>query len=129
MKKFIISLFTAGLLTLTVATGSAAQTAPKSVIHVVTVAWNDDATPQQIEKAIKGVQGLPSKFKGITRVWTRAIKIQNAAGADVKKTHAFVMEFADEKALKEYAGSPAQLEWYKSYEGIRKVSTTFDITN
>ena len=39
------------------------------------------------------------------------------------------MEFASEQALKEYAGSPAQMEWYKVYESIRESSTTFDITN
>ena len=40
-----------------------------------------------------------------------------------------VMEFTGEQALKEYAGSDAQKEWYKVYEGIRERSTTFDITN
>jgi hypothetical protein len=39
------------------------------------------------------------------------------------------MEFADEQALKDYANSPAQQEWYKVYTPIRGRSTTFDITN
>ena len=36
---------------------------------------------------------------------------------------------ADEAALKAYADSPAQKEWYKIYIPIREESTTFDITN
>jgi len=61
--------------------------------------------------------------KGITRVWVKSIKVQG------DKTHAFVMEFADEAALKAYTGSAAQKEWYQIYLPIREESTTFDITN
>ena len=39
------------------------------------------------------------------------------------------MEFASEDALKKYAESPAQKEWYKVYLPIREESTTHDITN
>jgi hypothetical protein len=39
------------------------------------------------------------------------------------------MEFTGEAALKEYAGSEAQQEWYKVYEPIREQSVTFDVTN
>jgi hypothetical protein len=45
------------------------------------------------------------------------------------RTHIFVMEFADEKALADYANSDAQLEWYKVYTPIRDRSATSDITN
>ncbi|MCX6956287.1 MAG: Dabb family protein [Verrucomicrobia bacterium] len=128
MKKLLLTLLTAGLLAFSAATASA-QTAPKSVIHVVTVAFKEGTTPAQIDAAIAAVQKLPSTFKGITHVWTKAIKVQNAEGAKVKKTHVFVMEFASEAALKEYDGSDAQKEFYKSYLDIRAVSTTFDITN
>jgi hypothetical protein len=102
---------------------------PKSVIHVVTVVWKEGATPEQINAAIEGVKNLPKSFPGITRVWTRPIKLQNQRGAEKPLSHAFVMEFASEQALKDYAGSPAQLEWYKSYEPVRDRSTTHDITN
>ena len=122
MKKLITILLTAGLLTLGAATASA-QTAPKSVIHVVTVSWKAGTTPEQIKAALDGVKALPAKFKGITRVWTRSIKVQGG------KANAFVMEFVDEAALKAYADSPAQKEWYKVYVPIREESTTFDITN
>lgn len=128
MKKFILSLITVGLLAFSAATASA-QTAPKSVIHVVTVAWKEGTKPEQIQGALDAAQKLPAQFKGITRVWTRAIKVQNVSEAKTKKTHVIVMEFADEAALKAYDGSDAQKEWYKSYLDIRGQSTTFDITN
>lgn len=107
----------------------AADTAPKSVVHVVTVAFKAEATPAQVAAALDGVKQLPAKYAGITHVWTNAIKVQNPEGAKVKKTHVIVMEFASEQALKDYTDSPAQKEWYKLYLPIREVSTTYDITN
>lgn len=127
MKKLLTALLTATLLSSGVA--FAADTAPKSVIHVVTVAWNDGTTPEQIQAALNGVKALPAGFPGITRVWVKSIKVQNAPGTTVKRTHVFVMEFKDEQALKDYTDSPAQLEWYKLYTPIRAQSTTHDITN
>ncbi|MCR6657765.1 MAG: Dabb family protein [Opitutus sp.] len=123
MKKILLSLFTAGLLAFASSSALAGDTAPKSVIHVVTVSWKSGTTPEQIQAALDGVQALPSKFKGITRVWTKTLKAQGG------KSHAIVMEFADEAALKDYSGSDAQKEWYKVYTNIRESSTTFDITN
>jgi hypothetical protein len=128
MKKLFTSLLVAGALAAG-SIASAADTAPKSVIHIVTVAFKEGTTPAQIQAALDGAQKLPSQFKGITRVWTKAIKVQNVAEAKVKKTHVIVMEFASEQALKEYADSPAQKEWYKVYTDIRQQSTTFDVTN
>jgi uncharacterized protein (DUF1330 family) len=110
-------------------TKGAMNTAPKSVIHVVTVAWKKEATEAQIKAALEGVRALPATYKGITRVWTKSIKVQNAAGTTLPRTHAFVMEFADEAALKNYTDSEAQKKWYELYLPIRESSTTHDITN
>jgi uncharacterized protein (DUF1330 family) len=125
MKTLLSILTLAGLLTFGLATASAqsSQSAPKTVIHVVTVSWKEGTTPEQIQAALDGAQKLPSQFKGISRVWTKTIKAQG------ERTHAIVMEFASEQALKEYSGSDAQKEWYKVYTNIRDRSTTFDITN
>jgi Stress responsive A/B Barrel Domain len=122
MKILTLTLIAACLLTLSAANLSA-QTEPKSVIHVITVAWKKGTTPEQIQAAMDGVRALPGRYKGVLRVWTRSIKVQG------DKANAIVMEFADEAALKAYAGSPAQKEWYKVYMPIRDESTTFDITN
>ena len=123
MKKIALALLTASLLAFGASSASAADTTPKSVIHVVTVAWKDGTTPEQIKAALDGAVALPAKYKGITRVWVKSIKVQGG------KNNAIVMEFADEAALKAYTDSPAQKEWYKAYLPIRKESTTFDITN
>ena len=103
----------------------AADSAPKTVIHVITIQWKPTATPAQIEKAIQGAEALPSQYPGITRVWTKAIKKQLPEGY----THVIVMEFSSEDALTKYAGSAAQKKWYEVYMPIREESRTSDITN
>ena len=124
MNKLTTILLAAVLLAFGASTLSAqTPTAPKTVIHVVTVKWKADATPAQIQAALDGVKALPAAYPGITRVWTKSIKVQGG------KANALVMEFADEAALKGYTDSPAQKEWYKVYTPIREESTTFDITN
>lgn len=132
MKKLISILLTTAFLGLGAVNLSAAMEsdiAPKSVIHVVTLAWKADATPAQIQAALDGVKAMARKSPGITRVWVRSIKVQNAPGTTVPRSHAFVMEFASEQALTDYSESPEQQEWYKLYIPIRESSTTFDITN
>lgn len=129
MKKLFALVLTAVALALGTTGALAADTAPKSVIHVVTVAWKAGTTPEQIQAALDGAKALPASYKGITRVWTKAVKVQNAPGTTVKRTHIIVMEFADEKALADYTDSDAQKAWYKLYTPIREQSTTHDITN
>lgn len=138
MNKLITTLLAASLFALGTATASAQAepkekkakkaaaapaAAPKSVIHVVTVSWKAGTTPEQIKAALDGAQKLPAAYKGITRVWTKTVKAQG------DRSHAIVMEFASEQALKDYTDSEAQKEWYKVYLPIRERSTTFDITN
>jgi hypothetical protein len=108
---------------------SALADAPKSVIHFITVAFKADATPEKIQAALDGAQKLPTQYKGITRVWTKALKVQNVEEAKVKKTHLIAIEFADEAALKAYTDSDAQKKWYELYLPLREQSTTYDVTN
>lgn len=129
MKKLLTTLALLASLTLGVAAARAADAAPKSVIHVVTVAWKDGTTPEQIQAALDGAQALPAKYAGITRVWTKAVKNQWKIDDKTKVQNIIVMEFADEAALKAYADSDAQKEWYKVYLPIRGSSRTSDITN
>jgi len=104
---------------------AAAQTAPKTVIHIINVKWKDDATPEQIKAAVDAAHQLPSKYPGIKRVWTRNIKYQGQEGYK----QAIVMEFESEDALKKYDNSPAQQWWYKVYLPVRDESRTHDVTN
>jgi len=122
MKKLLFTVVAAVLLA-SISLQAAAQK-PASVIHVVTIKWKAGTTPQQIASALKGAETIANTYTGITRVWTRSIKVQGDG-----YTHALVMEFKDEKSLKDYADSPAQKEWYKIYLPLREESTTHDITN
>jgi antibiotic biosynthesis monooxygenase (ABM) superfamily enzyme len=119
MKKLLT--LVAALLSFTVA--SAADTAPKSVMHVVTVSWKKDATPEQIQAALDGAHAIPAAYPGVLRVWTKTIKAQG------ERTHVIAMEFKDEQALKDYTDSAAQKKWYEVYRPVRERSTTFDVTN
>ena len=143
MKKLLLTLVSVGVIALgavsasaqtdkkekrakkkdAMASAAATESAPKSVIHIITVNFKEGTTPEQIKTAIDGAHALPGKYKGITHVWTRAIKNQT------DKSHIIVMEFASEQALKDYADSDAQKEWYKVYEAIRERSVTSDVTN
>jgi hypothetical protein len=110
-----LALMTSGLL--------AAPAKPTSVIHVITVKWKADATPAQIDKAIKAAETM--NYPGLKNVWTRPIKMQ----LDEGYKNIIVMEFTSEDALKKYADSPAQKAWYEVYMPIREESKTHDITN
>ena len=122
MNKLLITAV-AAVLFAAVSLHAAAQK-PTSVIHVVTIKWKAGTTPDQIVSALKGAEAIANTYTGITRVWTRSIKVQGEG-----YTHALVMEFRDEQALKDYVDSPAQKEWYEIYLPLREESTTHDITN
>ena len=122
MKKLFAAIVTASLLAFGFA-HAADQSAPTSVMHVVTVAWKDGTTPEQIKAALDGALALPQHYKGLSHVWVKTLKAQGG------KANAIAMEFADDAAFKAYTDSDAQKEWYKVYLPIRKESTTFDITN
>ncbi|MFL6351134.1 MAG: Dabb family protein [Bryobacteraceae bacterium] len=102
-----------------------ADTQPKTVLHVITIQWKANATPAQIDKAIQAAAALPAQYPGITRVWTKPITKQVPEGY----SNIIVMEFASEDALKKYADSSAQKQWYEVYMPIREESRTSDITN
>lgn len=123
MKKLISRFVLLIALVAGAAVAHAADTAPKSVMHVVTVSWKTGTTPEQIQAALEGAKALPAAYPGILRVWTKTIKAQG------DRTHIIAMEFKDEDALKNYTKSPAQEAWYKVYTPIRERSTTFDVTN
>jgi antibiotic biosynthesis monooxygenase (ABM) superfamily enzyme len=125
-RKLFLAACAAAMTIMTMVAGAfAADMKPKTVIHVITIKWKADATPAQIDQAIKGAAALPSQYPGVLRVWTNPIKKQLPEGYN----HVIVMEFANEDALKKYADSPAQKKWYELYMPIREESRTSDITN
>ncbi|MBD5779891.1 Dabb family protein [Pelagicoccus sp. NFK12] len=129
MKKVALTLISLACLAFGAITLNAAHhekhdaITPGTVIHVVTVSWKADATDEGIQAALDGVVTLAKEYDGIERVWIKTIKAQG------NRSHAFVMEFKNPQALKDYAGSAAQKKWYEVYYPVREGSTTFDITN
>jgi hypothetical protein len=122
MKKLIV--VTCAILMLVCATLLlAAAVKPKSVIHIITIQWKTDATPAQIDKALRAAENM--NYAGLKSVWTRPIKMQLPDGYK----NIIVMEFASEQALKDYADSDAQKKFYEAYMPIREESRTHDVTN
>lgn len=120
MKHLILLILLAG--------GLLAQTpgfvAPHTILHVVTVRWKADSTPQQRQAAIDGISAMAAKIPGIKTIWVKTIKVQP------RDYHAaFAMEFADEAAFSAYVAHPAHMEWKKLYDPIHDVSTTHDLSN
>jgi len=95
---------------------------PKSILHVITVKWNAESTPEQRQAAIDGVKAMASKVPGITNVWLKTIKVQG-------KDAVIVMEFKDQAAFDAYTDHPAHKDWEKLYLPVREQSQTHDITN
>jgi len=121
MKKLIIA--ACAVLTLACAALLLAAAKPKTVIHIITVQWKADATPAQIDKALKAAENM--KYAGLKNVWMRPIKMQLPDGYK----NIIVMEFESEQALKNYADSDAQKAFYAAYMPVREESRTHDVTN
>jgi len=135
MKKIVVGTF---LLTLGLTTGALLAAnkfgAPKSIVHVVTILWKEDSTPQQQQAALEGVKKMAGEIPGIKNVWIKSTKVQGRGpGKDGKPGRpydtAFVIEFADQAAADRYVDHPAHVEWNKTYLPIREESTSHQITN
>jgi len=122
-KEITLALHTALAVLVVSIVLTATPVKPKTVIHIITVQWKADASPAQIEKAIKAAESM--NYPGLKNVWTKPIKMQLPEGYK----NIIVMEFQSEEALKNYADSEAQKNWYQVYMPIREESRTHDVTN
>lgn len=95
---------------------------PKSILHIITVKWSADSTPEQRQKAVDGVKTMAAKVPGITNVWLKTVKVQG-------KDAVIVMEFKDQAAFDAYAAHPAHKDWEGLYLPVRGESSTHDVTN
>jgi len=120
----LIAIFSAGVLT-----GQNKFGTPKTVLHVVTVKWKDDSTPEQRQKALDGVKTMAAAIPGMKNVWIKKLNVQAQTADNKPYDTAFVMEFESEAALKTYADHPKHKEWEDIYLPIRQESRTHDITN
>lgn len=112
-----------GILVL-VAAGLYGATAPNTVLHVITVKWRADSTPQQQQAAIDGVAKMAASVPGVKSYWVKKLKVQPADFSTV-----FAIEFESKAAFDAYTNNPAHAAWEKVYLPIREESQTVDISN
>src|SRR5262245_44861454 len=122
-RKILLLCATATVLALGVVAGQKKFGQPKSILHIITVKWKADSTPEQRQAAIDGVRTMASQIPGITNVWLKTVKVQGDKDAVI------VMEFKDQAAFDAYTGHPAHKKWEDIYLPIREQSQTHDITN
>lgn len=123
-KAVLVAMAAVGLFGAGVVVGQNKLNKPKSLLHVVTIRWKDGITPAEKEKAFAAVDTMAGKIPGITRLWTKGIKVQGEGFTD-----AFVLEFRDQAAFDAYADHPAHKEFESVYIPLRGRSATHDITN
>src|SRR5689334_20165331 len=127
LKRYVIlilavaAVFTAGVLV-----GQAQNKfgMPSTVLHVVTVQFKADSSPDQQAAAVEGIKAMAAATPGIKNIWTKKIKVQPATYSTV-----FAIEFENKAAFDKYTDAPAHREWEKKYLPIREQSTTHDVTN
>ncbi len=122
-RKILLLCATATVLALGVAAGQNKFGQPKSILHIITVQWKADSTPEQRQAALDGVKTMASQIPGITNVWLKKIKVQGG------KDNVIVMEFKDQAAFDAYTDHPAHKKWEEIYLPIREQSLTHDVTN
>jgi hypothetical protein len=122
-RKILLFCATATVLALGVVAGQNKFGQPKSILHIITVQWKADSTPEQRQAAIDGVKTMASQIPGVTNVWLKKIKVQGG------KDNVIVMEFKDPAAFDAYTDHPAHKKWEEIYLPIRELSHTYDITN
>jgi hypothetical protein len=121
-RKILLLCAIATVFALGVVSGQNKFGQPKSILHIITVQWKPESTPEQRQAAIDGVKTMASQIPGITNVWLKKIKAQ-------EKDNVMVMEFKNQAAFDAYVAHPAHKKWEEIYLPIRQLSHTHDITN
>jgi stress responsive alpha/beta barrel protein len=97
---------------------------PSSIIHVVTVKWKSDSTPEQQQAAIDGVKTMAAEIPGIKNIWIKSTRVQPQ-----DFNSAFAIEFEDKAAADRYVDHPAHKAWAKIYQPVHEESRSLQITN
>ena len=128
LMPLLIGCLVAGALVTGIVIGQNKFGTPSTVIHVVTVKWKSDSSPEQRAKAVNSVKDMAAAIPGIKNVWIKTLKVQGPS-QDKPFDAAFVMEFENEAALKAYADHSAHKQWESVYVPVREESRSHDITN
>ncbi len=128
IRRAVIALSLISVFTLGITLGQSKFGQPKSVIHVVSLKWKADATPEAKKNALDGVATMAAKVPGIKNIWIKSTKTQGGT-PEAPYTASFAIEFENEAAHKAYEGHPARAEWLKVYNLARDQSINQVITN
>jgi hypothetical protein len=97
---------------------------PKTVIHVVSIQWNSDASESDKKKVMDGVTAMAAAIPGIKNVWLASVRIQpNDFNA------AFAIEFQNRAAADAYSESLAHKMWAEQYLRLRARSVSIQVSN
>ena len=110
---------------------------PRTVVHVVTLTYNEGTSEDEKKAVLDGVEKMAAGIPGIRNVWLKPAKVQGyqyeklANGKEKyhRMTDAFVIEFDSAAAMDAYTNHPAHRAWEKLYVPLRARSATSDVTN
>lgn len=107
-----------------VAVGKNTFSEPQTVLHVVSLKWKADSTPEQRTRAITAIREMAAEVPGIKNIWLKPDRVQPRA-----YDTAFAIEFESRAAADAYAEHPAHDKWYEVYMPAREESRSLQITN
>jgi hypothetical protein len=90
---------------------------PNSLIHHVTLKWNDGVSDADKQRVFADLEGILAEIPGAKNLWTKPVRIQPR-----DHNHTFVIEFENQQALEAYANHPKKQAWNDFYYGIRETS-------
>ena len=124
LKFALVLAIAVGLFCVGILTGKNSFHQPSSVIHVVSVQWTPESTPEQQQAALDGVKTMAAEIPGIKNIWVKSTRVQPR-----EFNTAFAIEFESKEAAEAYAKHPAHDAWMKIYQPVHKESRSLQITN
>jgi hypothetical protein len=124
LRFALVAAAAAALVTAGYATGQSRVGTPKTVLHVVTIQWNEDAPEAERLRAIEGVREMAAQVPGIRNVWLKPARVQPREFHTV-----FAIEFENRAAAEAYGEHPAREAWAKHYLSVRRASYNVQVTN
>jgi hypothetical protein len=122
MSRLICSLAVIFLLAATAPAGE------KKLMHCFAFAPVKTATQADWNAFYKATDELPTKIKGITKVWYGKLARPTQGEEGRSLEYGVCMEMANEQTLRSYASDPAHDAWMQVYSKVRvEGTTTFDV--
>jgi stress responsive alpha/beta barrel protein len=97
---------------------------PRSVVHAVSIQWNEGVSDAEKGKVFDGVRQMAETIPGVKNVWIKSERVEPRGFDD-----GFAIEFRDRAAADAYATSAAHKTWSDHYLPLRAASVSIDLTN